>query len=338
MRTFSRQVLAAMPKILAVHASDANPILDTFRSTLEAGPISFLNVEEIDNTRQLRNRILELSRDIDVCLIFSSNFLARILRPLSSNRQRQPDRYLLSKSATLTLQLNLTQSPQAVRPLWRDLFHAVDIWPVIPLLQMQPQQLDQYVRAFGAALRESSTRLVLLREFRDGRASDVLHFRVDADVEALTRDLIADARVVELLFATNRAQIKRSQAIDFTRERSNTLSFGACQIRIPEDHKIGRLELPKTTSWIRLRFQDEQADERRHFVIKKSAFLVRSNFVTLSDVTPREPHLCSCMGLTQASRMVYCVLLKSFGTCNSKACRSFFHGLPPAAFLTTSMI
>jgi hypothetical protein len=133
-----------MPKILAVHASDANPVLEIFRSRLDAGPISFLNVEDAP-ARRLRSRILDMSRDIDICLIFSSGLLLRLLRPLASSRESRRDSYLLSNRRTRSFQLNLARRSRNVRALWRDLFHADVVQPGAPLLRMQPESwIDMY--------------------------------------------------------------------------------------------------------------------------------------------------------------------------------------------------
>src|SRR4051812_6180519 len=54
---------------------------------------------------------------------------------------------------------------------------------------------------------------------------------------------VNDPRVVEFLFGTNR---KRGQNASFTGERNPDLTLGAAQVRVPEDHKLGRIELPQS--------------------------------------------------------------------------------------------
>lgn len=268
-----------MPNILAIHASDADPVLASFRSTLEAGPISFLNVQAIPAAER-RSRILEMSRDIDICLIFSSDLLARLLWRLARFGKERRDGVLLSDSRTLALQLNLTRWPRKVRPLWRDLFDAAGIELGPPLLQMQKSELDRYVKNLGSVLRELSPRAIV-SQHSIRPESTLLHLRLDQGTERVAQAPTLDPRVVELLFATNRIPVIESKGPDFTGERADTLSFGACQVRVPEDHKIGQLELPKKASWIRLRFTDEAVDERRHFVIKGISTFERKQFLDI---------------------------------------------------------
>ena len=113
------QAISSMPNILAIHASDANPVLETFSARLDAGPISFLNVQDVPNADELRSLIFEISRDIDICLIFSSDLLLRVLRPLSRSQETRRERYLLSNSRTIAIQLNSTRPSRNVRAVAR---------------------------------------------------------------------------------------------------------------------------------------------------------------------------------------------------------------------------
>jgi esterase/lipase superfamily enzyme len=275
-----------MPNICVIHASDANPVLEIFRSWLDAGPMVFINVQEIPAAER-RSRILAMSRDIDVCLIFSSDLLARLLWRQARFREDSRDGVLLSNARTFTLQLNLTRRPRKVRPLWRDLFHAVVVWPAPPLLGMQPGELDGYVRSLGSILRELSPK-VTLPDRLSAREVDLPRLlRLERSTKALAGHLFSpDRRVVELLFATNRIPVIGSKIPDFTGERADILSFGACQVRVPEDHKIGQLELPKKAKWIRLRFTDEAVDERRHFVIKGISTFDHKQFLDIVQSDP----------------------------------------------------
>jgi esterase/lipase superfamily enzyme len=118
------------------------------------------------------------------------------------------------------------------------------------------------------------------------KSSDYLHFRVDRLIQGFAQASIPDPRVVELLFATNRIPLNGSRATDFKGDRADKLSFGACRVLVPEDHKIGQLELPRKTSWIRFRFKDEAVDERHHFVIKGISAFDRNQFL---DIVQRDP-------------------------------------------------
>jgi esterase/lipase superfamily enzyme len=84
-----------------------------------------------------------------------------------------------------------------------------------------------------------------------------------------------DPRVVEFLFASTRKEIVRppGQNVSYSGERAR-LTFGAASVRIPDDHKIGHIELP--SSWKLFGINLSSApDEHEHFVIKR--------VVTLSD-------------------------------------------------------
>jgi esterase/lipase superfamily enzyme len=271
-----------MPNILAIHASDADPVLASFRSTLEAGPISFLNVQTTPAAER-RSRIFEMSRDIDICLIFSSDLLARFLWRLAHFPERRRDGFLLSNSQTLALQLNLTRRPQKVRPLWRDLFNAGAVIPGSPLLQMLPDELNRHVQDLGSVLQDLPSRNIFSRN-RVRENSLFLRFGYDLGPEIAAKAPAPDPRIVELLYATNRSP--SDETPDFTKERTDTLSFGACQVRVPEDHRIGHLELPKKANWIRLRFRDEAVDQRRHFVIKEIGLLERKQFLDMVESDP----------------------------------------------------
>ncbi|UDQ90772.1 alpha/beta hydrolase [Xanthobacter autotrophicus] len=83
------------------------------------------------------------------------------------------------------------------------------------------------------------------------------------------REPIVDRRVVEFLVATTR---KRSDGINnviasYGGDRGD-LSYAVASVRIPEDHKIGRIELPGSWSLFGITWSDSQNDEK-HFRIKK---------------------------------------------------------------------
>jgi esterase/lipase superfamily enzyme len=277
------QDIPSMPNILAIHASDAKPVLETFDARLDAGPITFLNVQDVPNADELRSIIFQISRDIDICLIFSSDLLLRVLGPLSRPQETPRGRYLLSNSRTITFQLNLTRPSRNVRAVWRELFRATRVWPGVPLLRMRPSQLNRDVRRFGSILQPlPDVNITVEHSLSDN--FEALESRPDPRFE--DRDTFRDPRVVELLFATNRVLWDSPAVTDFTGDRAHELSFGACQVRVPEDHKIGQLELPKRAQWIRLRFADETPDERRHFIIKRATILDRHQFLDIVESDP----------------------------------------------------
>lgn len=80
---------------------------------------------------------------------------------------------------------------------------------------------------------------------------------------------VVDPRVVEFLFASTRQQIVRSatESIAYSGERG-PLTFGAASVRIPDDHKIGRIELPASWSLFGLTLSSAP-NEHEHFIIKR---------------------------------------------------------------------
>lgn len=83
-------------------------------------------------------------------------------------------------------------------------------------------------------------------------------------------DEYSDPRVVDILFATLRKleQADTPLAPTFSGERGQALSYGRARVRIPEDHKIGRLELPGGFSIFGIRLTNEETDPKKHFLLR----------------------------------------------------------------------
>lgn len=81
---------------------------------------------------------------------------------------------------------------------------------------------------------------------------------------------VHDPRVVEFLFGTNR---KRGQNASFTGERNPDLTLGAAQVRVPEDHKLGRIELPQSLKIFGITLRSDPVNEKEHFVIRDVSVL-----------------------------------------------------------------
>jgi hypothetical protein len=79
-----------------------------------------------------------------------------------------------------------------------------------------------------------------------------------------------DSRTAEFLFATTRKKISDEPA-RFSGERAE-LSYGVARVRVPEGHKVGRIELPGWTLWNVVGYESK-ADERKHFIIRSSVQL-----------------------------------------------------------------
>jgi esterase/lipase superfamily enzyme len=83
-------------------------------------------------------------------------------------------------------------------------------------------------------------------------------------------DEYSDPRVVDILFATLRKleQADTPAAPTFSGERGQALSYGRARVRIPEDHKIGRLELPGGFSIFGIQLTHEETDPKKHFILR----------------------------------------------------------------------
>lgn len=98
-----------------------------------------------------------------------------------------------------------------------------------------------------------------------------------------------DPRVVEFFYATNRKRstdpviTENSTVITddradgsngwrpvsgYTGERSRYLSFGAVRVRVPDTHRIGKMELPSSVKIFGVRFSSGDADPSKHFTIR----------------------------------------------------------------------
>jgi esterase/lipase superfamily enzyme len=90
---------------------------------------------------------------------------------------------------------------------------------------------------------------------------------------------IVDPRVVEFLFASTRKPLAPSMTtnISYSGERGPTLTYGAASVRIPDDHKIGRIELPSSWSLFGIKLSSAP-NERDHFVIKSAVPLSEDKF------------------------------------------------------------
>ncbi|UOK72523.1 alpha/beta hydrolase [Ancylobacter polymorphus] len=80
---------------------------------------------------------------------------------------------------------------------------------------------------------------------------------------------LVDARVVEFLIATTRQEVKPTDTAiaSYSGNRAG-LSYGIASVRIPEDHKIGHIELPASWSLFGITFGFTPNDNK-HFVIKR---------------------------------------------------------------------
>jgi esterase/lipase superfamily enzyme len=83
----------------------------------------------------------------------------------------------------------------------------------------------------------------------------------------------ANPRVVEFLFATTRAVSGNSYRVSFSGERGENLVFGAARVRVPEDHKIGKIELPSSIKFFGFEIYEQKLNPDEHFIIKEVRLL-----------------------------------------------------------------
>jgi esterase/lipase superfamily enzyme len=89
---------------------------------------------------------------------------------------------------------------------------------------------------------------------------------------------VLDPRVVDFLFATTRTQNKNAAEVTFSGERDTKLNFGAASVRVPEDHKFGRIELPSTWRLLGITIHEGQSNDREHFTIRKVTTLTAAEW------------------------------------------------------------
>ncbi len=95
-------------------------------------------------------------------------------------------------------------------------------------------------------------------------------------------DEFSDPRIVDILFATTRKRESESSIIPvFSAERSQKLTFGLARVRIPTDHKIGRLELPGGFSIFGIKLMEEKADPEKHFILRSRQVLTPEQWDSL---------------------------------------------------------
>jgi esterase/lipase superfamily enzyme len=88
-----------------------------------------------------------------------------------------------------------------------------------------------------------------------------------------------DSRLVEFFFVTDRKPNGTSSQQTFTHERhvdSNgtpSMTYGIASVHVPQDHKIGRIELPSSSSFFGVQLTWEKEKEQKHFIVKKMASL-----------------------------------------------------------------
>src|SRR5262249_30233138 len=92
-------------------------------------------------------------------------------------------------------------------------------------------------------------------------------------------------RLISILFATNRKingpAVGTLSLEQITDDRSPTLAYGIHTIRVPEFHKIGKVERPYDFRVFGLSFWRAAEDEKTHFVSKGIARITKEDFLNL---------------------------------------------------------
>jgi esterase/lipase superfamily enzyme len=90
-----------------------------------------------------------------------------------------------------------------------------------------------------------------------------------------------DPRIVEFLYATTRQATLNSpvERVVYGGDRG-PLTFGAVSVRVPEDHKIGHIELPSSWKLFGITLHTETPSADKHFIIKRVAPLTTDQFET----------------------------------------------------------
>lgn len=75
-------------------------------------------------------------------------------------------------------------------------------------------------------------------------------------------------RIIEIPFVTTRERAPTKSDAYFSGSRGKDNIYGLARVRIPEDHKIGKVELPSYFSIFGINLRNEELDERKHFSLK----------------------------------------------------------------------
>jgi len=77
-----------------------------------------------------------------------------------------------------------------------------------------------------------------------------------------------DERSVGMFFATTRADAPLLSEGWFTGERGDRIAFGKAFVRVPESHRLGKIELPMRIRLLSLNLYTQTRDPTKHFVVR----------------------------------------------------------------------
>jgi esterase/lipase superfamily enzyme len=89
-----------------------------------------------------------------------------------------------------------------------------------------------------------------------------------------------DPRTVDILYATVRKQNTADTSLfaSYTAERSETLNYGRARVRVPDDHKQGKLELPGGYSIFGYQLTHETPDQKKHFIMRSCEVMTQEQW------------------------------------------------------------
>lgn len=89
-----------------------------------------------------------------------------------------------------------------------------------------------------------------------------------------------DPRSVAVYFATNRQLLEGYPFDTFTRERSRSVTYGAVMVRVPEEHRIGSIELPREpiTLFSITIWPGQAPNPSRHFTVQSARIIEKNNW------------------------------------------------------------
>lgn len=89
-------------------------------------------------------------------------------------------------------------------------------------------------------------------------------------------------REVEFLFATDREARKNTSPIEFVGDRQEQLSYGAVTVRIPEDHRVGKIELPATWKLFGYEIYREKESDKKHFSLRRASIVSEEDWLKIA--------------------------------------------------------
>lgn len=113
-------------------------------------------------------------------------------------------------------------------------------------------------------------------------------FKPVASATSIGADLAGDSsdpRIVDILYATSRKQDSTGtpEMAAYSWEHSPSLNFGRARVRIPDDHKTGRLEVPGGISIFGFQLTRETPDQKKHFMLRSCEAMTLEQWDSLVD-------------------------------------------------------